>query len=160
MTANHPAVVDTRSMLRYLSYFAIRYSLEVAKSTEIDSLAVNAILHEVINNLNAEVEHIKLEIINEERKSSRSKYKWKKAYAKLSNLWKSCKEQCDPVTSCTSLIKVLSGSGISEAEMVKGFLSVLCEKKKTRQNIVSAVLESIVGENVEADVELTFFKSI
>jgi hypothetical protein len=44
--------------------------------------------------------------------------------------------------------------------MVKGFLSVLCEKKKTRQNIVSAVLESIVGENVEADVELTFFKSI
>jgi hypothetical protein len=75
MTANHPAVVDTRSMLRYLSYFAIRYSLEVAKSTEIDSLAVNAILHEVINNLNAEVEHIKLEIINEERKSSRSKYK-------------------------------------------------------------------------------------
>jgi hypothetical protein len=39
---------------------------------------------------------------------------------------------------------------------VKVFLSVLCEKKKTRQHIGSAVLESIVGENVKTDVELTF----
>jgi hypothetical protein len=42
---------------------------------------------------------------------------------------------------------------------VKEFLLALCEKKKIRQHIVSAVLESIVGENVKADVELTIYNS-
>ncbi len=43
---------------------------------------------------------------------------------------------------------------------MKGFLTALCEKKKKRQHIVSALLESLGGENVKADVELTFYKSI
>jgi hypothetical protein len=136
-------------------------SLEVGKATELESFqAENARLLAEINNLKEVVEQMKLEVIDAERKASRSSTGERKAYAQLSNLQKSRGSKCDPVHSCISLIKVLSGAGISEAEIVKGFLSALCEKKKTRKHIVSALLESIVGENIKADVEVAFYKSI
>jgi hypothetical protein len=103
---------------------------------------------------------MKLEVVDAERKASRLSTGERKAYAQLSNLQKSRGSKCDPVHSCVSLIKVLSGAGISEAEIVKGFLSALCGKKKTRKHIVSALLDSIVGENIKADVEVAFYKSI
>jgi hypothetical protein len=60
------------------------YSLEVAKSTEIESFhAESATLHEVINNLKAEAEHMKQQVIDAEGKSSRSSTSERKAYAQL-----------------------------------------------------------------------------
>jgi hypothetical protein len=110
--------------------------------------------------LKAELERLKLEAKQAESNSIWASTSDRKAYAQLSDLQKFRGAQCDPISSCTSLVKVLSGSGISEAEIVQGFLLALCEKKKTRQHIVSAVLQSIVGENIKGEVELTFYRSI
>jgi hypothetical protein len=86
----------------------------------------------------------------------------RKLYNKLSGLAKSSglSAEVDPYSSSASLIRVLSSNGSSEEEVVKGFLSALCDKKKMRQHIVAAVLDSVEGKDVTEEVGTKFYKTI
>ena len=79
----------------------------------------------------------------------------RRLYKKLSNLEKlnGVHDDSDPINSSLYLVKIMTSNGFSDEDIVKGFLEGLCEKKKTRQHIAEAILNSPVGSEVSKFME-------
>jgi len=132
---------------------------------EIESLKKeNAELQDVIQKLEAEVERKDKLLKRADEKATSASTNERKAYAKLSEMRKSCgvegREAPNPVAISKSLIKVLSDAGTPDSEIVEGFLSALCNKKKIQQHVVTAVLDSDIGKDIKAEVELSMYRKI
>jgi hypothetical protein len=114
------------------------------------------------DNLKARNEKLKEDTDAAEGKIVEATSSEKRVYKKLSALQKSCGIDADsnPYLCSASLLSILSSKGVSDEDTVVGFLDALCEKKKTRQHIISAVLESKVGNDIKEQVELKFYKTI
>ena len=115
-------------------------------------------LQETINNLQLELVAMQVAIDNAEGTASRASTNERKSFAKLSNLRRCQGMDCDPFQSSLSLLKNLSSNGSSDEDSVNGMFAA--NKKKTRQHIVNAVLESAVGNDVKKHVEVKFYKSL
>jgi hypothetical protein len=112
-----------------------------------------------ISDLKDEAEKLKEEANATEARVMRANANERRAYNKLSDFQQAHGGHSDPFVSSASLLKILASSGCSNEDMVKGFLAALCEKKKTRQHITNAVLDSAVGKEAQEQVEVTFYKS-
>jgi hypothetical protein len=124
----------------------------------------NTKLQDVITELKAEI--VKKDQLRKraDEKATAAITNERKAYGKLSEFKKSRgvkgNETPDPVESCNALIKVLSDGGTPDNEIADGFLSALCQKKKVKQHIVTAVLDSAIGKDVKAEVETAMYERI
>ncbi len=115
-----------------------------------------------LKELESEVITVKAKLAAAEEQVIKANSSERRLYKKLSNLEKlnGVHDDSDPINSSLSLVKIMTSNGFSDEDIVKGFLAGLCEKKKTRQHIAEAILDSTVGSEVSKFMESRFYKTI
>jgi hypothetical protein len=110
--------------------------------------------------LDATKQKLKVECEVSERRFKQASATERRAYNKIQDLSNAHRLGSDPYTPSSFFLKILSTKGFSNEEISEDVLKSLFDRKIFRPHMKNAIMESLKGENITEDAEISMYKNI